>query len=171
MQRVEKGDLVTVEYEGRTKDGDTFENTAETGPLQFKVGKGHVLPAFEQAVLGMRVSETKIIEIPAENAYGPKVAELVQSFDRKVFGERINPTPGMVLAMSMDKDGEKKQVPGMVTEVSGNMVTIDFNHPLAGQTLLFRITLKAIGETAGPEDGCTPAAGGSCPSSGCGSCH
>jgi FKBP-type peptidyl-prolyl cis-trans isomerase 2 len=170
MQRVEKGDLVTVEYEGRVKDGDMFETTAETGPLQFEVGNGHVLPAFEQAVHGMTINETKIIEIPVENAYGPKVAELVQSFDRKVFGEGINPAPGMVLAMAMDKDGEKKQVPGMVTEVSGNTVTIDFNHPLAGQPLLFRITVKAIGETAKPESDCTPAAGSACPS-GCGSCH
>jgi peptidylprolyl isomerase len=171
MQRVEKGDLVTVEYEGRVKDGDLFETTAETGPLKFEVGQGNVLPAFEQAVLGMTTNETKIIEIPAENAYGPKVAELVQSFDRKVFGASINPAPGMVLGMSMDKDGEQKQVPGIVTDVSGDLITIDFNHPLAGKALLFRITLKAIGETAGPEGDCAPATGGACPSSGCGSCH
>jgi FKBP-type peptidyl-prolyl cis-trans isomerase SlyD len=76
-----------------------------------------------------------------------------------------------VLGMSMDKDGEQKQVPGIVTDVSGDLITIDFNHPLAGKALLFRITLKAIGETAGPEGDCAPATGGACPSSGCGSCH
>jgi FKBP-type peptidyl-prolyl cis-trans isomerase 2 len=170
MQRIEKGDLVTVEYEGRIKDGDLFETTAETGPLQFEVGCGNVLPAFEQAVLGMTVNETKIIEIPAENAYGPKNTELVQTFDRKVFGERINPVPGMILGMTMEREGEKQQVPGVITEVNGDMVTIDFNHPLAGQNLLFRITLKAIGKNAG-SDGCTPVNGGACSSSGCSTCH
>jgi peptidylprolyl isomerase len=170
MRQVKQGDKITIDYEGRVKDGELFETTTETGPLQFEVGSNSVMPAFEQAVLGMKTDEVKIIEIPAENGYGPKLDHLVQSFNREVFDHRINPQVGMVLGMTMEKDGENKQVPGVVTEASDEQVTIDFNHPLAGRTLLFRITVKAIGETGKQEESCTPAAG-SCPASGCSSCN
>jgi peptidylprolyl isomerase len=171
MQQVKKGDLVTIDYEGRLKNGETFETTTETGPLELEIGQNAVLPAFEQALLGMKTGETKLIEVPAENGFGPKLPELIQNFERKIFGAGINPQPGMVLGMTMEKDGSAQQVPGLVTEVSGNQVTIDFNHPLAGENLLFRITIKAVGGKTGLPENCIPVTGNSCRSSGCGSCN
>jgi peptidylprolyl isomerase len=166
MLQVKSGDRVTIEYEAAVKGGEVYETTSETGPLSFEVGGREVLPALDEAVAGMAAEESKTIEVPPENAYGPQLQELVQSFDRKVFGENVDPEPGMVLGINLQKEGQSHQVPGLVTDVRGEQVTIDFNHPLAGQTLVFKITVKHIEQspTAGAD-------GGSCSSAGCSGCH
>lgn len=170
MRKVKKGDGVTVDYEGTLQDGQVFETTADVGPLEFEVGNNMVLPAFEETVIGMAVGETRTLQLTSEQAYGPRRDELVQSFDRTSFGEEINPRPGMVLGMTIEREGQSQKVPGLVTEANDDRVTIDFNHPLAGQSLTFQITLKEITEpTAG--DGCQPAPGGGCPPAGCSGCH
>ena len=166
MQHVKTGDRITIEYEAAVKGGELYETTSETGPLSFTVGSGEVLPALDEAVLGMAAAEGKTFEVAPEKAYGQKVPELVQSFDRKAFGEDIDPEPGMVLGINLEKDGQTQQVPGLVTEANGGQVTIDFNHPLAGQTLVFTITVKDVEQNPAAE-----AEGGSCSSTGCSGCH
>lgn len=166
MQRVKTGDCVTIEYEGTLESGDVFETTAEVGPLEFEVGTNAVLPAFEKTVIGMAPGETRQLEVAPEEAYGPRREELVQTFDRSVFGPGLEPKTGMVLGMTLEREGNKKKVPGLVTAVTGGTVTIDFNHPLAGQKLLFTITLQGIAQ---PVNGSGPDGGGGVPS-GCG-CH
>ncbi len=146
MQRVKENDSVTVVYNGAIENGDIFESSADTGPLEFTLGTESVMPLFEQAVLGMAVNETKSIKIPPPEAYGEHRAELVQSIDRTIFkGKELH--PGMTLGLDMEKEGKTVKVPATVTAVGDDTVTVDFNHPLAGQTLVYTITLKAIQPT------------------------
>ncbi len=143
MQRVKENDSVTVVYDGLLDNGELFESSADTGPLQFTLGSNSVLPSFEEAVLGMAVGETKTVEVNGEETFGARRPELIQTVDRATFaGKEIQ--PGMVLGMQMEKDGASHQVPAMVTAVDDATVTIDFNHPLAGQKLTYRITVKEI---------------------------
>lgn len=144
MNKVEKGDLVSVVYDGVLSNNEVFESSKETGPLEFRVGENSVLPGFEKAVLGMAENEEKTINLPPDEAYGPKREELIHIVNRKVFGEKIEPRPGMVLGLTINRDGQKQKVPAMVTEIRGENVTVDFNHPLAGRTLTYKITVKKI---------------------------
>ncbi|MEJ2031820.1 MAG: peptidylprolyl isomerase [Deltaproteobacteria bacterium] len=169
MQQVKKGDCVTIEYEGTLQDGQIFETTSDVGPLEFKVGDNEVMPAFEETIVGMAVGETRTLELSPEQAYGQRQKELVQSFAPTSFDEGIDPKPGMVLGMNIEREGKSERLPGLVTEVGDDEVTIDFNHPLAGQTLIFKITLQEINENPNGNDG-PPAPDNGC-SSGCTGCN
>lgn len=144
MKRVEEGDYVGVLYEGLLGNNEVFESTTDTGPLEFQVGEGSVFAGFEKAILGMAENEQKTVDLQPEETYGPKRKELIHTLKRGALGEKISPSPGMLLGMTMEKDGKTLKIPAMVVEVEGDDVTIDFNHPLAGQVLTYKITVKSI---------------------------
>jgi len=143
MQRAKKNDRVTVVYDGLLENGELFESSADTGPLVFTIGANNVLPRFEETVLDMAVGETKTVEVDSVETFGPRRPDLVQTVDRKTFADK-DIQPGMILGMQMEKDGQEHQVPALVTAVTDDTVTVDFNHPLAGQMLTYRITVKEI---------------------------
>jgi len=143
MQRVKEKDTVTVIYNGSLESGETFETSEDTGPLEFTLGTKSVMPLFEEAVLEMSVGETKSITIPPHHAYGERREELVQEIDRDIFkGKELH--IGMTLGMDMEKDGKTHKVPATVTAINDNNVTVDFNHPLAGENIIYTITLQEI---------------------------
>lgn len=138
------GDLVTVNYDGTLDNGEIFESTSDGAPLEFRIGDQSVLPAFEQAVVGMRVGETATITIQPEEAYGLRHEELTHMVKRQALGMVTDPRPGMLISLTINKDEVEHKVPAMVTAVRGEEVDVDFNHPLAGKSLTYKITLAAI---------------------------
>jgi peptidylprolyl isomerase len=161
MQRVDNGDFVTVQYVGTIDTGEIFENTDDSGPLEFQVGTGAVLPAFEAAITGMAPGDTKTISIAPQDAYGEKLPELIHTVNKNALGENADPKPGIVFGMTIEHDGKPQQVPAMVTAVEGDMVTVDFNHPLAGKTLTYHITVTTIRDQP-TEKGAPPADADGC---------
>ncbi len=141
MRHAEKGDTVKVHYTGTLKDGTVFDTSRNRDALEVTLGSGNVIPGFEDAVVGMSEGETKEVEIPPEDAYGPKRDELVVHVQRDRFPAGVDPREGMPLNL---KGPEETVVPAVVTEVSEESVTIDANHPLAGEELTFRIELAEI---------------------------
>jgi peptidylprolyl isomerase len=141
MTQAQLGDTVQVHYTGRLRDGTTFDSSAQRDPLEFTLGQGELIPGFEQAVLGMQPEDSKTVTIPSEQAYGPHRAELLISVNRQEFPTELQPHVGQQLQMTQN-DGSP--VPVMVTVVTEAEVTLDANHPLAGQELIFDITLVAI---------------------------
>ena len=167
MTQVKPNDHVTVTYEGLLQDGQVFESSADTGPLEFVVGTGAVMPGFEQQLLGMQLNETKTFELAADQAFGPRDQQLIHTLPRQSFGDLAEINPGMVLGLAIDKDGETVQVPALVTDVQGDQITVDFNHPLAGQALTYQVTVTSIGDQpASSGCGCGSSSGSSC-GSGC----
>lgn len=144
MQRVKSGDLVSVEYVGTINNDEIFESTLDTGPLEFEVGCGSVLPAFEQAVLNMAINEKNEITIPAGEAYGESIADLIHTMDQDSFGKDHELNPGMILNLDFEHEGQTQKVPALVTKIEDGQVTLDFNHPLAGKTLSYAITVTDI---------------------------
>lgn len=144
MRKVTQGDHVTVEYEGILEDGEIFESSAHTGPFELEIGGNSMPPGFENALIGMREGEEKTVTLQADEAFGQVDENLLHRVNRSVFGENATPEPGMVLGMSVDKDGRKQKIPALVTAVNGEEVTIDFNHPLAGKAITYKFTVKAI---------------------------
>lgn len=170
MQRAQQNDTVTILYNGRLVTGETFDSSEDAGPLSFQIGDQSVMPAFEQAVIGMATGETKTITLTPEEAYGPRRDELVIEVPRDTSGPR-ELSRGMVLGLTMEQDGKPQQVPATVVAVAETTVTVDFNHPLAGQTLTFTLTLQSIDQSAtGGCSGCAPQTGGCAPSS-CKGCN
>jgi len=144
MKKVENGDQVSIEYKGMLEDGEIVERSSDTGPVEFVVGSNTMPPGFEKALIGMGEGEEKTITMKPEEAFGPRDENLIHTVNKSVFGEKILPKPGMVLGMTLEKGGQPHKVPALVVAVSGEDVTIDFNHPLAGKTIIYKLTLKGI---------------------------
>ena len=140
-QVVAVGDVVNVSYTGTFTNGTVFDSNVGQQPLQFTVGSGQVINGFDQAVLGMRVGEEKKVTIPANDAYGEINPALIVTVPISSFG---NQTVEKGMGVSEVSGGQ--HINGVVTEVNSSNATIDFNPPLAGQTLIFNITILSIGK-------------------------
>lgn len=146
MQKVKEGDYVTITYEGTLASGEVFESATAESPFEFALGQQCVFPSFESGIIGMKPGETKNIKVGSEEAYGTRREDLVHILDRSSFGGEADPQPGMIVGMTMKKDDQEHQVPAMVMAIDGDKITVDYNHPLAGQELLYKITLLTIAE-------------------------
>ena len=169
MQNVKTGDFVTVTYEGFLPGGDPFDSSEDAGPLKFQIGANSVMPGFEKGVLGMTVGETKEVSLTPEEAYGPKKEELIHTVSRSMWKKEQEIKPGVIVGLTIEKDGENHQVPALVTKIENDQVTVDFNHPLAGQPLTYKITLDSIEEPPEQESQ-APTSLNTCSPSGCQGC-
>ncbi len=142
MGQAKLGDTVKVHYTGKLDDGTVFDSSAERDPLQFSIGEGLVIPGFEQAVVGMTPGESKKTNIPADEAYGPYRPELVMVVEKERIPTDVSVEVGQMLQISQSNG---QAIPVVVTEVSDSQITLDANHPLAGQELIFDIQLVQIG--------------------------
>lgn len=141
MQQAKVGDTVRVQYKGKLDDGTVFDTSTEDRPLVFLIGEGSVISVIEQAVVGMKVGETKTEKIPVEHAFGPYKEELVTEVERKMFPSTVKPEVGQKVQVPR-KDGRPMSV--TITKVTEEKVTMDSNHPLAGKDLTFEIELVEI---------------------------
>ena len=141
MQQVKTGDKVKVHYHGRLVNGETFDSSEGRQPLEFEVGSGMVIKGFDDGVTGMKVGEKKTINIPAENAYGEKNADMIIDYPKAQFPEHIELEVGTPLVMS-SASGQEFQV--KIAEVKDDIVILDANHPLAGEDLIFDLELVEI---------------------------
>ena len=141
MSQVTNTDTVRVHYTGKTDDGVVFDSSREREPLEFTMGQGQLIPGFEKAVEGMNVGDSTIVRIPADEAYGEKRDDMVVDISRQQIPPDISPEVGMVLQMQQP-NGMPLNV--TVTNVTDDSVTLDANHPLAGQALTFDIELVEI---------------------------
>jgi len=141
MSQATSGDTVRVHYTGTLENGQTFDTSEGREPLEFTVGGGQVIPGFDQAVAGMEPGDTKTVEIPADEAYGPQREEMMLQVSPDQFPEGMDPQVGQQLQLSQP-DGQSVVV--RVVEIESDSVTLDANHPLAGEDLTFEITLAEI---------------------------
>lgn len=131
-----------VHYTGRKNDGTVFDSSSGRSPLQFQVGSGMVIRGFDEGVKGMEVGEAKTVRIPVEDAYGPSSEDMIFEFDRSLIPDDIELEIGLTL--NMHQDGNPQAVPVVVRNVTATSVTLDANHPLAGEELIFDIELVGI---------------------------
>ncbi len=141
MAQAKQGDTVKVHYTGTLDDGTLFDTSAEREPLKFTVGGGEVIAGFDTAVIDMVPGEVRITVIPAIAAYGEHSKELVTEVDRDRFPADMELELGQQLQVGLE-DGNQAVV--MIVDLSDTSVTLDANHPLAGQQLTFEIELVEI---------------------------
>ncbi|OGW51648.1 MAG: peptidylprolyl isomerase [Nitrospirae bacterium RBG_13_43_8] len=141
MSDAKQGDTVKVHYTGTLGDGTIFDSSIEREPLQFTLGKRQLIKGFEDAVIGMSVGETKSVSIPSEEAYGSRREEFLLKYTKADFPPNVEPKEGLVINL-VNQDG--RSIFATITEISGDAITADANHPLAGKDLTFKIDLVDI---------------------------
>ena len=138
---IENGKTVQVHYKGTLADGTVFDSSEGGEPLEFQTGVQSVIPGFEAAVVAMTVGETVTVTIPCDEAYGESSEDMVGLVPRQSMPEDLEPEVGMALQAK----GNEGQIHNLtVTAVDDTSITVDGNHPLAGQALNFDIELIEI---------------------------
>ncbi len=134
---VKRGSKVSVLYEGKLSNGEVFDSNKGSAPFGFTAGGTEVIPGMSREVVGMKVGETKIMEIEAEDAYGPRRDDLMA----KVLRDSIPPEIKVGDSLS---DGQNQHVTWTVIELTDEHAVVDGNHPLAGEKLIFDVELLSI---------------------------
>lgn len=140
MSVVESGDTLQLHFISKRPDGEIFENTHTNEPVTVIIGKKQINPAFEEALLGKTEGETVTVVLPPEKAYGKYLKRLVIPINRKKLRLEHEPKPGEIITVEVFDRPCKVTVVG-VTETK---ITVDANHPLAGETLTYEITIEKI---------------------------
>ena len=145
MTQVKTGDTVHIHYTGTLNDGTTFDSSEGREPLTFKVGSGQIIPGLDSAIPGMTVGDKKTVNVACDDAYGQMNPAMRQDVPRADIPAEIPLEVGSRLQMQT-QDGQV--IPVTVAAVEEESVTLDANHPLAGEDLTFNIELVKIGEAA-----------------------
>ncbi len=141
MAQAKKGDTVRVHYTGRLEDGTVFDTSRSRHPLQFTLGSGQVIAGFENAITGMNIGESKTTVIPVEQAYGPRRDDLIVTVGRDQFPPDLDAKIGQRLEITQADNQVMLVTVAAVTDAD---ITLDANHPLAGEALTFDLELVGI---------------------------
>ncbi len=132
---------VSVNYTGTLDDGTVFDTSEGREPITFVVGEHQVIKGFEDGVLGMKLNEEKTIHIPKEEAYGPRIEQLMQKVPKDKFPSNIPLKKGIVLSI---KDPHGHTFNAAIADIDDSSITLDLNHPLAGKDLNFKLKVVKI---------------------------
>jgi FKBP-type peptidyl-prolyl cis-trans isomerase SlyD len=150
--------VVSIDYTLTNAQGDVIDSSSDRGPMAYLQGHQNIIPGLESALEGKVVGDSLKVTIAPEDAYGERDDALRQAVPRKMFEDADNVTVGMQF-QTMSEQGGTQIV--TVTGVDAEHVTVDANHPLAGETLTFDVTVvdvrdaseeeQAHGHAHGPE--------------------
>ena len=141
MTQVKTGDTVRMHYTGTLGDGTTFDSSSGREPLEFTVGEGQIIPGLERAVAGMEPGETKTVMVAAGEAYGDRDPARMQTVPAEQIPPNVPTEPGTQLEVQTPTG---QRMPVVVADRNEKEVTLDANHPLAGQDLTFEVELVEI---------------------------
>jgi len=142
---IKNGDTVSIHYKGTFEDGTEFDNSFERGePITCQVGAGMLISGFDNALTGMKVGETKNINLSPEEAYGEHIAEGVQQVTRDCFPEDFELVKE---ATVYGKNAAGEEMIATILDFDDTQATLDFNHPMAGKNLNFEINIVDINES------------------------
>lgn len=139
---IEHGHEVVMHFTIKLSDGSVADSTKVSGkPAKFRMGDGNLTENFEACLIGLREGDNREFELPPENAFGEPNPDNIYYVDASKFSAETKPEVGAIIAFTQP-DGT--DLPGIVRAVEGQSVTIDFNHPLAGQTLTFAVEIISV---------------------------
>lgn len=137
---IQHGKQVSLEYTVFLVDGTQIDSNVGEDPLVFVLGQKQVFPALEQELLGLKIGDTKEIMLQADQAYGPIVKEAFRDVDVESVPKQFR-FAGAVLGIQDPSGGV---YPIRVHEVQDDKIVLDFNHPLAGQSLRFDVKVVNV---------------------------
>lgn len=140
VEKIEQDSVALVHYTGTFVDGEVFDSSEGKGPLAYLVGHGQMIQGFEQEMLGATIGETREFTLTPERAYGERNEDAVQKIDRNQFPEEMQLEVGMVVGAQSDQGPTQFSI----KDIDGDIVTVDFNHQMAGMTLKFRVEVVDV---------------------------
>jgi peptidylprolyl isomerase len=156
VDKVENGLYVSVDYRGTLQNGDVFDDSHGRQPLEVHMGVGQLIAGFEKQLMGMALNDKKRFTLDPEDAYGQRDESLTRDFARADLPAEMEPQVGMMIAL---QSPEGRQMPAKITHLDEEKLSVDLNHPLAGESLTFEIEVVGISESptqshAGCGSGC-----------------
>ncbi|MDP2635230.1 MULTISPECIES: FKBP-type peptidyl-prolyl cis-trans isomerase [unclassified Pseudoalteromonas] len=141
---------VIFHFSIKLSDGSAADSTkVHNKPAKLVMGDGSLTANFEKCLFGLAPGDSKSFELEPEDAFGQPNPDNIYYVDRSKFGSETPATVGSIIAFTQP-DGT--ELPGLVREVQGESVTIDFNHPLAGQKLTFEVEILEVDNTVKVSD-------------------
>ena len=140
MEIVGKGDTVQLSFEGKLENGQKFFDNKDGKP-NIVIGENQIFPALEKELIGMKNGESKTVSLEAKEAYGDHNEELLLSISKEKIPQDVDTTIGETLEMDIP-DGNK--IRGVITDISDDIITVDFNHPFAGKNVIITCTVISI---------------------------
>jgi FKBP-type peptidyl-prolyl cis-trans isomerase SlpA len=137
-QAIGEHTAVTLHFSLRLANGDVVDSTFDKAPARFEFGDGQLPEGFQSYLPGLCAGQRKMFEVPPEKAFGMRNPNNVQCFKRTDFPADMALAQGLVISFA---DAGKTELPGVVASFDSERVTVDFNHPLAGQTLVFEVEI------------------------------
>lgn len=141
VKAAKKGDTVSVEYTGKLETGETFDSSKGKDPLKFEIGANQVIKGFENGITGMKVGEEKDIKVKPTEGYGERNENYIKELPKSSVPKDLELKKGMLLIFKRE-DGLR--MPAAVAEINEDNIKVDFNHPLSGKILNFKIKLVDI---------------------------
>ena len=138
---VSEGTRVYLNFSISLEDGSEVDTNFGGEPVDFAIGDGSLLPGFERLIFGMSAGERQMFTVTPENAFGQPNDNNVQYLPRDQFEDDIELEIGLVFSFA---DASGDELPGMIIAFDDNEVTIDFNHPLSGRTILFDVLIHRV---------------------------
>lgn len=138
---VSEGTRVYLNFSVSLEDGSEVDSNFGGEPVDFAIGDGSLLPGFERLIFGMSAGERQMFSVPPEDAFGQPNDNNVQYLPRDRFDDDVELEIGLVFSFADAGGGE---LPGMILAVDDEEVTVDFNHPLAGRTILFDVLIHRV---------------------------
>ncbi|HDQ72431.1 MAG TPA: peptidylprolyl isomerase [Chloroflexi bacterium] len=133
--------VVSLDYTLRLDNDEIVDTSADREPLQFLQGQGQIIPGLEQALYGMALGEEKNVEVAPAEGYGVHNPDATQVVAHDMFPEDVDLEPGMGFRM---QDQQGRSLLAFVDEIREDEVVLDFNHPLAGETLHFHVQVAGL---------------------------
>ena len=142
------GKVVRIHYVLRSESGEVLDSSDASEPLEYLHGAGNIVPGLEEGLLGAAAGQKLRVKVAPEKGYGVRPEDAVHAFPREAFPEGMQVEEGM----SFQAEGEDGQsLPVWVLSVEAERVMVDFNHPLAGQTLDFEVTVAGMRDATSEE--------------------
>ena len=132
---------VTLHFSLALEDGTVAISTFDEEPMSITMGDGNFMPGMEMAIYGLTEGDEQTITLTPEQAYGYPDQQLIHELPLSDFGDAMQPETGQVIAFSLP-NGE--ETPGVILEVNDEIAKVDFNHPLAGHDVVFKVKILKI---------------------------
>lgn len=145
---VQDGKVVSLAYTLRLTNGEVIDFSDANEPLEYLHGAANIVPGLERALTGLQIGQSKEVEVAPADGYGAYDPEEVEVVEREQLPKEFPLELGMTLAVS-DDEGNLEEA--YVREIGPNSVTLDYNHPLAGQALLFSVEVVDVREATAEE--------------------
>lgn len=142
---IEQGAKITMHFALKLSEEQVVDSTFDKQPATFVLGDGNLLEGFEGFLIGLTTGDKKTFSVPPEKALGQPNPQNIQEMKRADFPVDMPVSPGLMVSFA---DAQGAELPGTIAKVEGDWVTVDFNHPLAGKTILFDVQILSVEEQA-----------------------